>query len=83
MILFFFSQTRTCAGLNAKETSFLVISIVNILTALGVTLYRFITVIKDGQSGSADFTFALILIINGGTFSTVYPEKQFLQSINF
>ncbi|XP_022297745.2 uncharacterized protein LOC111107066 [Crassostrea virginica] len=64
-------QTRTCAGLNAKETSFLVISIVNILTALGVTLYRFITVIKDGQSGSADFTFALILIINGA-FSIFY-----------
>lgn len=64
-------QTRTCAGLNAKETSFLIISIVNILTALGLTLYRFITVIKEGESGSADFTFALILIINGA-FSIFY-----------
>ncbi|XP_048741786.1 uncharacterized protein LOC125655506 [Ostrea edulis] len=58
-------QTRTCAKLNAKEAVFLVVSIVNILTALGLTLYRFITVIKEGKSDSSDFTFALILIING------------------
>ncbi|XP_062579074.1 uncharacterized protein LOC134240957 [Saccostrea cucullata] len=58
-------QTRTCAGLDAKETIFLVVSIANILTALGLTLYRFITVIDDGKSDSSDFTFALILIING------------------
>ncbi|XP_060074152.1 uncharacterized protein LOC132553882 isoform X2 [Ylistrum balloti] len=56
-------QTKTFAGLSRTELTFLLVTTVNILTAIGLTLYSFITVIKNDPE-VPDFTFALLLLIN-------------------
>ncbi|XP_012942716.1 uncharacterized protein LOC101849234 isoform X1 [Aplysia californica] len=58
-------KTKTFAGLFAKEWIFLFVSSVNILSAIGLTLYRMITVLREDPE-SADFTFTLLLLINAG-----------------
>ncbi|XP_041377969.1 uncharacterized protein LOC121390243 isoform X2 [Gigantopelta aegis] len=65
-----FGKTKTFAGLHPIEWAFLVISSVNILAAIGLTLYRMIVVIQD-DPGSSDFTFTLLLLINAA-FSGFY-----------
>ncbi|KAL5013254.1 hypothetical protein ScPMuIL_007524 [Solemya velum] len=56
-------KTKTFAGLYPKEWAFVGISLVNILLAVGLTLYSFIHVIQENPQ-SPDFTFALLLLIN-------------------
>ncbi|KAK3102786.1 hypothetical protein FSP39_013904, partial [Pinctada imbricata] len=56
-------QTKTCARLSYREWSFLIISVCNILAAVGLTIYRLVKVSIDDPS-SADFTFALLLLLN-------------------
>ncbi|XP_069140798.1 uncharacterized protein [Argopecten irradians] len=56
-------QTKTFAGLSRTEWLFLLVTTINILTAIGLTLYSFIDVIKTDPA-VPDFTFALLLLIN-------------------
>ena len=58
-------QTKTLAGLFTKEKWFLALSVINILAAVGLTLYRLIVVARDDPQNS-DFTFTLLIIINAG-----------------
>ena len=51
-------------GLGWKEWSFLVVSVINLLATIGLTIYRLVIVTKHGQTSSSDFTFALLLIVN-------------------
>lgn len=57
-------QTRTFAGLSAKEWLFLVFTTLNILTAIGLTAYRLVEIIKDDESDTSDFTFIILLLLN-------------------
>ncbi|CAL1547338.1 unnamed protein product [Lymnaea stagnalis] len=59
-------KTKTFAGLFGKEWIFLIVSMINILTAISLTLYRMIIVINEKDSQSPDFTFTLLLLINSG-----------------
>ncbi|XP_059150781.1 uncharacterized protein LOC131937399 [Physella acuta] len=59
-------KTKTCSGLSRNEWIFLLVSSANILTAIALTLYRMISVIKDDDSQNPDFTFTLLLLINAG-----------------
>ena len=67
--MFFFFQTRTFAGLSAKEWLFLVFTTLNILTAIGLTAYRLVKIIKDDKSDTSDFTFIILLLLNAGKFT--------------
>lgn len=49
-----------------KEKLFLLISGVNILAAIGITLYRLVDVVKNNPSDK-DFAFTVLLIVNAGT----------------
>ena len=60
-------QTKTLAGLFTKEKWFLALSLVNILAAVGLTLYRLIDVARSDPNNS-DFTFTLLIIINAGIY---------------
>ena len=55
---------KTFAGLEAEEWTFLTISIINVLVAIGITIDRLIELQKD----TPDYTFAIILFINIGMF---------------
>ncbi|KAK6994165.1 hypothetical protein BgiMline_010752 [Biomphalaria glabrata] len=57
-------KTKTFAGLFPKEWLFVIVSIINITTAIGLTLYRMIVVVQSEDSDSPDFTFTLLLLIN-------------------
>ncbi|KAH9510058.1 hypothetical protein Btru_043403 [Bulinus truncatus] len=57
-------KTKTCAGLFPLEWLFVIVSMINILTAIALTLYRMIDVLLSDDSGSPDFTFTLLLLIN-------------------
>ncbi|XP_063436391.1 uncharacterized protein LOC134717824 [Mytilus trossulus] len=57
-------QTKTFAGLSAKEWVFLLFTTVNILAAIGLTVYRLVKLVDDGQSGTPDFTFIILLLLN-------------------
>ncbi|XP_066296643.1 uncharacterized protein [Branchiostoma lanceolatum] len=52
--------TRSCGSLEKHELFFLVLTILGLLATLGLTIYRLTSVKND----TADFTFALVLIIN-------------------
>ena len=53
---------KTFAGLEVVEMVFLIISIVNVLVAIGLTIDRLVELEKH----SPDYTFAIILLINIG-----------------
>lgn len=57
-------QTRTFAGLSAKEWLFLVFTTLNILTAIGLTAYRLVKIIEEDESDTSDFTFIILLLLN-------------------
>lgn len=59
-------QTKTCVGLSYKEWGFLVLTTVNILTAIGLTTYRLVTVIDHHETKTPDFTFIILLLLNAG-----------------
>ncbi|XP_035697443.1 uncharacterized protein LOC118430583 [Branchiostoma floridae] len=52
--------TRSCGSLEKHELLFLVLTILGLAATLGLTIYRLTSVEKT----TADFTFALVLIIN-------------------
>jgi len=54
---------KTFAGLEVDEVAFLIISVVNVLVAIGLTIDRLVELKKD----TPDYTFAIILFINIGT----------------
>ncbi|KAK7102031.1 uncharacterized protein [Littorina saxatilis] len=58
-------KTKTFAGLYYKEWIFLVISFLNISTAVALTLARLVQVVEDDPK-SSDFTFGILLLINAG-----------------
>ncbi|XP_071082599.1 uncharacterized protein [Haliotis cracherodii] len=63
-------KTKTFAGLYPKEWAFLVVSTINILAAVGLTIYRLVLVVQTDPA-SSDFTFTILLLINAG-FSAFY-----------
>ncbi|XP_046575473.1 uncharacterized protein LOC124283453 [Haliotis rubra] len=65
-----FGKTKTFAGLYPKEWAFLVVSTINILAAVGLTIYRLVVVVESDPE-SSDFTFTILLLINAG-FSAFY-----------
>ncbi|GFS25784.1 hypothetical protein ElyMa_003450300 [Elysia marginata] len=58
-------QTKTFAGLFPREWLFVGVSLVNLLTAIGLTIYRMVQVLQD-DAESPDFTFTLLLLVNAG-----------------
>lgn len=58
-----FGKTKTLVGLITKEKWFLALSLVNIVAAVGLTLYRLIYVAINDPTNT-DFTFTLLIIIN-------------------
>ncbi|KAK3762832.1 hypothetical protein RRG08_040527 [Elysia crispata] len=60
-----FGKTKTFAGLFPREWIFLAVSLVNLLTAIGLTVYRMVQVLRDDPE-SPDFTFTLLLLLNAG-----------------
>ncbi|KAK7490026.1 hypothetical protein BaRGS_00018726 [Batillaria attramentaria] len=58
-------KSKTIAGLYAREWVFIVISAVNILTAIGLTIVRLVKVLEDYPQ-SPDFTFTILLLLNAG-----------------
>lgn len=65
IIVLFFFQSKTFAGLFPKEWAFLVISAVNILAAICLTIVRLVEVAETDLE-SPDFTFTILLLINAG-----------------
>ncbi|XP_064605138.1 uncharacterized protein LOC135470248 [Liolophura sinensis] len=63
-------RSRTFAGLHFKDWLFISVSLVNILAAIGLTIYRLVVVVKE-NSDSPDFTFTVLLLINAA-FCTFY-----------
>lgn len=59
-------QAKTLAGLYTREWAFLIISFINIATAVALTFVRLVQVVKDDPA-SPDFTFVILLLINAGT----------------
>ncbi|XP_013418695.1 uncharacterized protein LOC106179543 isoform X2 [Lingula anatina] len=55
---------KTFAGLSPKEWAFLVVSILNLLAALGFTGYSLWYVVDKDKENTVDFTFAVLLLIN-------------------
>lgn len=72
-----FGKTKTIAGLFTKEKWFLALSLVNIVAAIGLTLYRLIYVVIN-DSNSTDFTFTLLIILNA-TFVAFYAVHGVLR----
>ena len=58
----FLFQVKTFTGLEAVELYFLIISVINVLVAFGLTIDRLVELDKD----KPDYTFAIILFINIG-----------------
>ncbi|KAL4226670.1 hypothetical protein ACF0H5_014650 [Mactra antiquata] len=58
-----FGKRRTWAGLLAKEKWFVILSLINILAAIGLTAYRLYVVARDDPENS-DFTFTILIIVN-------------------
>lgn len=61
-----FGVTKTFDGLTCAEKAFCIISILNILAALILSIIQFISVIDSGNVASDDYNFSLLLIFNGG-----------------
>ena len=53
---------KTFAGLEAVELCFLIISVINVLVAIGLTIDRLVELKKH----TPDYTFAIILFFNIG-----------------
>lgn len=71
-------KLKTFAGLEAVEWTFLTISIINVLVAIGITIDRLIELHKD----TPDYTFAIILFINIG-FCLFYAVHGVLREREF
>lgn len=74
-------KIKSCDRLSAIEWTFLIVSSANILTAIGLTIYRLVIVVQDDPQ-SSDFTFAVLLLINGGfcffyVFHGVFRERVY------
>jgi len=60
-----FGKTKTCAGLLGREKWFLILSFINIVTAVSLTTYRLVVVVQDETlRQSSDFTFTILIIVN-------------------
>ncbi|GFO21262.1 hypothetical protein PoB_004776700, partial [Plakobranchus ocellatus] len=57
--------TKTFAGLFPREWLFIIVSLINLLTAVGLTISRLVMVVQN-DSRSPDFTFAVLLLVNSG-----------------
>lgn len=62
LFCFVFLQVKTFAGLEAVELCFLIISAINVLVVIGLTINRLVELKKD----TPDYTFAIILFFNIG-----------------
>ncbi|KAK3588572.1 hypothetical protein CHS0354_026177 [Potamilus streckersoni] len=58
-----FGKTKTFVWLSKKEWAFIILTTVNILAAVGLSVSRLVTAIKESP-GNSDVTFAILLIIN-------------------
>lgn len=78
----FVGPTKTFAKLRLREWSFLCLSIVNIMIALALTIDRLIKISKNRETGSAEFTFAVLLLFNEAisllyVFHALLREKKY------
>ncbi|XP_020625617.1 uncharacterized protein LOC110063004 [Orbicella faveolata] len=71
-------KVKTFAGLEVDEVAFLIISVVNVLIAIGLTIDRLVELKKD----TPDYTFAIILFINIG-FCLFYAVHGVLREREF
>lgn len=74
--------TKTFSKLKWVEWFFLGSGILNILIAVALTTYRLSEIINNQETGSADFTFAVLLLINEGislfyVFHGLLREKKY------
>ena len=51
-------------GLGWKEWTFLIVSTLNILITIGLTIDRLVIVTEDNETSSSDFTFAILILVN-------------------
>ena len=63
-LLTFHPQRRTFLSLVWEEWTFLLVSMVNILITLGLTIQRLVELVSDNKTDSQDFTFAVLLLVN-------------------
>ncbi|KAJ7331212.1 hypothetical protein OS493_019994 [Desmophyllum pertusum] len=71
-------KVKTFAGLEAVEWTFLIISVINVLVAVGLTINRLVVLEND----TPDYTFAIILFINIG-FCLFYAVHGVLREREF
>ncbi|XP_077998080.1 uncharacterized protein LOC144451169 [Glandiceps talaboti] len=74
----YFGKRRNYSDLDTKEIVFLTVSLLSILATIGLTIERIITVDKN----HADFTFAILILINAVfilyyTLDGVFRERAF------
>ncbi len=53
-------------GLGWREWSFMIVSFVNLLLTLGLTIDRLVVITDKHQTSTADFTFAILILANAG-----------------
>ena len=67
-------QVKTLAGLEAIEWIFLAISIINVLVAFALNIDRLVEIPKNWP----DYTFAIIVFINIGTYDAFIVPTKFV-----
>ncbi|XP_071839826.1 uncharacterized protein [Apostichopus japonicus] len=75
-------QRRKWNSLTKLEVAFLIIAILSIMSALGLTVERLVDIVSDSDANSVDFTFAIVLLINTGfclfyIVNGVFGERAF------
>lgn len=73
-----FGLRKTFEGLTCAEKAFCINSSLNIVAALALSIIQFFSVIFSGNAASADFSFSLLLIVNGG-FAAFYAVHGLLR----
>ena len=58
-------------GLGWKEWTFLIVSTLNILITIGLTIDRLVIVTEDDETSSSDFTFAILILVNACKYAVV------------
>ena len=61
-------QRKTLMGLGWKEWTFLIVSVINLLVTIGLTIDRLVIVTDHHDTSSSDFTFAILILVNAGKY---------------
>ena len=67
----FYLQRKTLLGLGWKEWTFLIVSTLNILITIGLTIDRLVIVTENDETSSSDFTFAILILVNACKYAVV------------